>query len=71
MDSKIEAEEYPQLIRESELQAEKVTCLICMTNEIKVIGKPEAGTFKFRCGHRFCTECSQEHLRFLINNREL
>ena len=45
-------------------------CEICYTNMISV-GEIDSNTFRFDCGHRFCTSCSKDHLSGLINVKKL
>lgn len=48
-----------------------VECSICYTKMIKVVGPLDSGTFQFKCEHRFCIECTKEHLSGLINTRQI
>ena len=52
---------------------EQTTCTICYTNEIIPAPKPihDLITWSFKCGHRFCIDCSRELLKLKIERAEV
>ena len=55
--------------------AEPTYCPICYTNEIVEPGKPvgenDLGTVEFDCKHRFCSDCTIEQFKGLIEKAEI